>query len=80
MTPLPVNVRSLDWDAVRTYAEARLADLTAQAIDLAADDRTRLIASARIAELRQLLDAPAQTLIESERRHADKPRHSGGGY
>jgi len=63
---LPLDINSPSWHVVRDYAEARISILTAECIDLSTAPERRFELSARIAELRELLQAPATTRRTAE--------------
>lgn len=61
MIHLPVDVNSSEWQHVQRWAQARIAEHTHVCTSLSAGDRDRLIAAARIEELKVLLVAPGDT-------------------
>jgi hypothetical protein len=70
MTLLPVNVNTREWHAIRDYIEARRVELLAELDSLTASDQARRDAAVRRDELAVLLQAPAETLRESQARDA----------
>lgn len=61
MTPLVISTTGSEWNAIKTYAFARRAELLDEVLSLMADDRERRDAAVRIDELDALLRAPDET-------------------
>lgn len=58
MALLTIDAGSNAWRAVQVYAVQRMSELTEQCVSITATDDQRREAAYRIAELRELMDAP----------------------
>lgn len=75
MPVLPIDRNSGVWRLVAQYAHERIALLTETCTSLTVTDDERRIAAARIAELRELLEAPAEAVKLGTNR-AEHPRET----
>ena len=74
MALLPVDTGTGVWRAVAAYAEQRRQELAAECCAVGTIPSRREELAARIAELDDLMAAPAQTRQDTEMRLNDQPR------
>ena len=79
MIRINVNPHGGDWQSLITYVKARRAELIEEAVDLSATAESRLIASARIAELDDLIAAPSAA-VDAARRDMESREPMPGTY